>query len=291
MAQAGCATLLIEGEKSPRFRLGDPPLPETYGILRRLGVLDSFQNRLLVHQGEGVDFDGLLLGNAAARGAACHEQTRATDLILDGERVLGARLQTPDGVAREVRCRVLVDATGRQAFLANQASLPKTESPQCKTAIWGHYRGACRDAGEPTAAGALPACVQDSWFWFIPLSEDITSIGVVGDSAELLQGRRQPAEVFEDELVKRPDLAARLMNAELASQLHVTREFLYVPHRAGEGWVALADAFGFSDSYHPLSVFFTMKSGELAADAIVDSLARNDFSARRLEQALGVPQP
>ena len=55
--------------------------------------------------------------------------------------------------------------------------------------------------------------------------------------------------------------------------------------------MALADAFGFSDSYHPLSVFFTMKSGELAADAIVDSLARNDFSARRLEQALGVPQP
>src|SRR5262249_32766314 len=51
---------------------------------------------------------------------------------------------------------------------------------------------------------------------------------------------------------------------------------------AGPGWVLIGDAFGFLDPLYSSGVLLALKSGELAADAIAEGLAKGDVSASQL---------
>jgi flavin-dependent dehydrogenase len=65
----------------------------------------------------------------------------------------------------------------------------------------------------------------------------------------------------------------------------VTSDFSYRASRcAGEGWVLVGDAFGFLDPMYSSGVYFALKSGELAADAINEAFEAGDFSAQRLSR-------
>ena len=63
----------------------------------------------------------------------------------------------------------------------------------------------------------------------------------------------------------------------------VARDFSYRARRvAGDGWVLVGDALGFIDPIYSTGVFLALKSGEMAADAILEGFASGDLSASRL---------
>lgn len=315
IAEAGFATLLVEREKVPRFHVGESLMPEAYWTFQRLGVLDKMKQSDFVKkvsvqfvsstgaesqpfffkehdprecsqtwQVTRADFDKMLFDNAAEKGAECHDQTRVLDIIRERNRVVGVTLKTADGELHEVRSKVLVDATGQQALLANRLGL-RVDNPELrKVAIWGYYRGARRDPGEHGGATViLHTQDKSSWFWYIPLADNVTSIGVVGDRDYLLKDRGEPSDVFEDELVKCPALVERLMDAELISEFRTAREFSYTTKRhAGDGWVLVGDAWGFIDPIYSSGVYFALRSGELAADSIIAGLRSGDTSEAQL---------
>lgn len=315
IAEAGFSTLLVEREKVPRFHVGESLMPEAYWTFQRLGVLEKMKQSDFVKkvsvqfvsssgaesqpfffkehdprecaqtwQVTRADFDKMLFDNAAEHGAECYDQTRVMDIIRNKDRVVGVTLKTADGQLREVRSQVLVDATGQQALLANRLGLRVDNPDLRKVAIWGYYRGARRDPGEHGGATIiLHTQDKSSWFWYIPLADDITSIGVVGDRDFLLKGRGDPSDVFEDELVKCPALVERLMDAELTSEFRTAKEFSYTTKQhAGDGWVMVGDAWGFIDPIYSSGVYFALRSGELAADAIVEGLRKGDTTAAQL---------
>lgn len=315
VAMAGYRTLLVEREKLPRFHVGESLMPETYWQLERLGVLERMRNSSFVkkvsvqfvsHTGresqpfvfpdhdprdcsrtwqvERAEFDKLLYDNAALKGADCYDETRALEVLFDGERATGVRLERPGRPPLDVQARVVVDATGQQAMLANRLQLKVDDPYLRKAAIWGYYRGARREPGENGGATIiLHTDEKRSWFWFIPLANDVTSIGVVGDSSYLLKGRGKPATVFEDELVKCPALVQRLLQAQLISDFRVLREYSYrTTRQTGDGWVLVGDALGFVDPIYSSGVFLALRSGEMAADAIVEGFQTGDLSAAGL---------
>jgi hypothetical protein len=51
---------------------------------------------------------------------------------------------------------------------------------------------------------------------------------------------------------------------------------------SGDGWVLIGDAFGFLDPLYSSGVLLALRSGEMAADAIVEGLAKNDVSAAQI---------
>ena len=62
-----------------------------------------------------------------------------------------------------------------------------------------------------------------------------------------------------------------------------TKDYSYRSKQvAGDGWVLVGDAFGFLDPLYSSGVLLALKSGELAADAIVEGLAKGDTSAAQL---------
>jgi len=242
-----------------------------------------------------AEFDKMLFDNAAKKGAACHDQTRVLEVCFDSvssdggktasERATGVLLQQAAAPPMRVAAKVVVDATGQQALIANRLGLRRDNPDLRKAAIWQHFRGAYRDEqGGGVKTVIMHTTDKQSWFWYIPLSGDLVSVGVVGDRDYLFEkGRGTPAKVFADELKKCSTLQCWLDDAQPAGELHVAKEFSYSTERsAGDGWVLVGDAWGFIDPIYSSGVYFALKSATLAADCILAGLRTDDVSAATL---------
>lgn len=316
VAAEGWRTLLVERERMPRFHIGESLMPETFWTLERLGVLDRLRGGAFVRK-QGVQFvtqegketkpfhflmhdprecsltyhvershfDQVLFENAREKGAECLDGTRVLDVDLgaDERRVT---LRTANGGERTVRTRVVVDATGLSAMLAGRLGLKQMYDDLRKSAIWTYYRGARRaPEGEAELTTIMHTRSKNTWFWYIPLSNDTVSVGVVGDSDHLLKGRGTPEQVFAEERASCQRLEERLAGAEQCDELRVAKEFSYrTTQQAGEGWVLVGDAYGFLDPIYSSGVFLALRSGEAAADCINEGLEQGDVSGAQLSK-------
>lgn len=316
IADAGHSTLLLERERFPRFHVGESLMPETYWTLKRLGVLDEMRKRSFppkvgvqfvssstkesapfmfrehddrdssqTWHVERAEFDNLLFKNAASKGADCRDGSRVLDIDLNGEDGLKTvTYQSADGEKHTVKTRVVVDATGQQAMLANRLGLVEVNENLKKASIWTYYVGAERSE-DPDRNTTIILHTEDKacWFWYIPLANDTVSVGLVGDHKQLLKGRGKPEDIFAEELAKCPGVVRRIADARRVGDFNVAKEFSYTTRQhAGDGWVLVGDAFGFIDPVYSSGVFLALKSGEMAADAVVEGLQTDNLSAEQL---------
>ncbi|MDX1390546.1 MAG: tryptophan 7-halogenase, partial [Acidobacteriota bacterium] len=176
-------------------------------------------------------------------------------------------------------------ATGQWGRLSRTVRLKLTDPSRPPRSFYPGSGGARRDEGIDEGATLLFWTRHaKSWFWFIPLPDDVVSVGVVGPLEHLLANRTSdPRTVFDEELDNCPALQERLANAEQILEVHAVRDFSYLSTRiAGDGWVLAGDAFGFLDPIYSTGVYLALKSAELAADSILSAFRENDFSAARL---------
>ena len=316
IAREGHSVLLLDRDAFPRYRVGESLMPATYWTLQRLGVLDKLgasayprkhSVQFFSHDGRAsmpfyfseverhessvtwqvdrMSFDRMLLDNARSSGAEVREQVNVKDVLFDGSRATGVLAEHADGRREEIRARVVVDATGQTALIARKLRLKNPDPELRHASFFTRYRGALRDEGiDEGATLIMRTTANRSWFWYIPLPDDVVSVGVVGPVEHLLKGRSSdPGTVFREEIERCPTLQSRIRNAEQIAEVRVMRDFSYISHRiAGDGWVMAGDAFGFLDPIYSTGVFLALKSAELAADAVNDAFARQDFSAARL---------
>ncbi len=315
VAQAGHSVLLVDRDSMPRPHVGESLMPESYWVFKRLGLLDAlaqtnFPRKVGVQfvndtgresqpfffrthdprpssetwHVDRAEFDHLLFKNAAAHGADCHEAVRVTDVVMERNRAVGVLLSDSSGERHRVAARVVVDATGQQTLLASKLGIRRPNPHLKKAALWRHYRGGDRDeSGGGVKTLILHSSGKRSWFWYIPQSDNLVSVGCVGDSDYLLKGRASPEQTFAEELAQCEGVRKRLAQATPADKLQVDREFSYSTNQpAGEGWVLVGDAWGFVDPVYSSGVYFALKSAELAADCVAEGLARDDTSAAQL---------
>ncbi len=249
-------------------------------------------------QVERSEFDKMLFDRAAELGADCHDSTRLLDVVFEPSatqvepsaseeelpRATGVIVRDRDGNDQRIECRVVVDATGQQAFIAGKLGLKEINPMLKKAAVWTYYKDAMRGEGDNQGATiVLNSENKNSWFWFIPQSRGITSIGCVGDHQYLLKGRGTPEEIFNDELSRCPGLQPRLEGATRVGQFRTAKEFSYTTkEHVGPGWVLIGDAFGFLDPVYSSGVYFALEMGVRAGDAIVEGLQKDDLSAQQL---------
>ena len=315
VADAGFSTALVEREKMPRFCVGESLMPETYWTLERLGVLEKMKASSFIRKVgvqfvspsgkesqpflfdrydprdcsqtwhvERADFDMLLFENARQKGAECRDQTRMLDVAIHDATPHAIRIQNAGGSSQNLSAKVVVDATGQHAFLANRLGLRVTDPHLRKAAIWGYYRGAKRSSeGSSELTTILHTEEKRNWFWYIPMSSDLVSVGLVGDNDELLRQNGSPETVFHAEKIRCPGLQERVTGAELVGRLRVAKEFSYsTSDHVGNGWVMVGDAYGFIDPIYSTGVMLALKSGEMAADCITEGLRVGNTSAEQL---------
>ena len=324
LAQAGLKVGLFEREKFPRFHIGESLIPETYWVLKRLNMLDKMQKSRFVkkysvqfvnaHGKESApfyfwdnkphecsqtwqvvrsEFDQMMLDNAREHGVDAHDGVHVVEVLFEGDgeadraehpQAIGVAIKQ-DGQRREIRAKVVLDASGQAAMLMNRMKLRVWDPVLNKGAIWTYWQGAYRDTGRDEGATmVLQTPGRDGWFWYIPQHDNIVSLGVVAPFDYLFKGRKGDHEAtYFEEVEKTPAVKKRIADAKRVTGFFATRDYSYRATRvAGNGWVLVGDAFGFLDPLYSSGVLLALKSGELAADAIIDGLQKGDTSGAQL---------
>jgi flavin-dependent dehydrogenase len=315
IAQQGVHVELFEREHFPRFHIGESLIPETYWVLKRLNMLPKMQQSHFVKkysvqfvnssgknsapfyfwdnkphecsqtwQVARSEFDLMMLNNAREQGVDVHEGVRVHDVLFDGDRAVGISIREEDGSFREVRSRVVIDASGQYGLLMNRLRLRVWDPTLNKGAIWTYWEGAYRDTGRDEGATlVIQTGNKNGWFWYIPLHNDIVSVGVVGPFDYLFKGRGGYPQTYEEEVEGCPGVKERVASARRVTGYFATKDYSYRSIRvAGDGWVLVGDAFGFLDPLYSSGVLLALKSGELAADAVVEGLAAGNTSGAQL---------
>ena len=91
------------------------------------------------------EFDQMMLENAREHGVTAHEGVRVRDVIFEDDRAVGVVIQQEDGSTREVRAKVVVDASGQSGLLMNKFKLRIWDPVLNKGAIWTYWKGAYRE--------------------------------------------------------------------------------------------------------------------------------------------------
>jgi flavin-dependent dehydrogenase len=230
------------------------------------------------------EFDQMMLDNARESGVEVHEGARVLEVLFADERATGVRVRTEDGAEREVTSAVVVDASGQSALLQNRLGLRVWDPVLNKVAVWSYWKGAYRDSGpDEGATVVLQTANRMGWFWYIPLHDDVVSVGVVAPASYLFEGRGGPERVYREEIERSPAVRRRLADARSVAGTFATKDYSYRSRRvAGDGFVLVGDAFQFLDPLYSSGVLLALRSGALAADAIVEGLRRGDTSGAQL---------
>lgn len=319
LAQKGHRVELYEREHFPRFHIGESLIPHTYRVLDRLGMLPKLKSSHFVkkysvqfvnqrgklsepfyfvdhnpHESSQTwqvrrsEFDHAMLDNAREHGVRVHEGARVLEVLFEGEKAVGIRVKPEDGPEREVRARVVVDASGQSSMLIDRLDLREWDPVLKKAAVWTYWKGAYRDEGKDAGATVVIQTEgKNGWFWYIPLHDDILSVGVVAGYDYLFQNRasKDLETIYFEEVAKAPGLQPRLANATRCDIFRAQKEYSYRAKRvAGDGWCLVGDAFGFLDPLYSSGVLLALTSGMMAADAIADGLAANDTSEAALRK-------
>jgi flavin-dependent dehydrogenase len=175
-----------------------------------------------------------------------------------------------DGEELELEARWILDASGRDAFLGKQLQLPKSDLGMPKKfATFGHFHGVRRN--DPPADGYITIVrLSFGWFWIIPLDSEKTSVGLVQTLEHFRATGLKPDECFEQVVATTPELQKRLGNAVRVNEFSVAGDYTYrYLENAGPRWMLIGDAAGFIDPIFSSGVMLAIKSGYLAANAIV----------------------
>jgi flavin-dependent dehydrogenase len=299
LAQHGRRVAILEREAFPRYHIGESLMPYTWFTFERLGVLDWFEQaacpkkysvqfvsttgkvsqpfyffETIKHpcsttwQVLRSDFDRMLLDNARDKGADVRQGTVVRDLLMDGERAVGVRADSAGGSAT-LRADAVIDASGRDTLLASKLGWKRRDPDLTKISLFAYYRGAKRDPGLDEGATTVAYIPEKGWFWYIPLPDDVVSVGVVAEADYLYRDTRDPEAIFAREAGECIWIADHLSTGTRIEPVRVTGEFSYRAESiGGDGFCLAGDAFSFLDPVFSTGVFMALKSGEMAADAV-----------------------
>jgi FAD-dependent halogenase len=309
----GHRVLVLEKERFPRYQIGESLLPSTiHGVCRLTGVADDlaaagFMRKRggtfrwgaspepwtfsfgvsprmsgptsFAYQVERSRFDQILLDNARKRGAQVLEGCAVTDVIADADRVRGVRYTGEDGTEREALARYVVDASGSKSRLFHHVGGSREYSEFFRSlALFGYFTGG-RRMPEPNSGNILCVAFDSGWFWYIPLSENLTSVGAVvrRESASKVQG--DPEQALAELIAECPMIEDYLSGAERVTdgqygKLRVRKDYSY--HQTAfwrPGLILVGDAACFVDPVFSSGVHLATYSALLAARSINSALA------------------
>jgi len=317
LSAKGRSVLVLEKEKFPRYHIGESLMPYCWFTLDRLGLVEEMDRRAFTKkysvqfvtpdgrqsqpfyffqhydhpsavtwQIERSEFDQMMLDNARSKGAEICEQTPVSRVLKDDTgRVVGVEARGPDGKTFHVHAPVTIDCSGRDRVAAGREGWFTKDPMLNKIAIWSYWRGAKRDPGIDEGNTTVAYVEGRGWFWYIPLKDDIISVGVVAEKDYLFDEGKDPAAIMAREIQRNAWIQEHLSEGSQFGQYWVTAEFSYrSKHPATDGLVLAGDAFAFLDPVFSSGVFLALKSGEMAADTVDAALTAGDTSGARFAE-------
>jgi flavin-dependent dehydrogenase len=313
LGQQGHSVVLFERETFPRFHIGESLLSTANDAFAALGVAKQIESatfppkwgaRLFTHNGQSgryvdftdvrevtrpqtyqvcrQEFDRILLERAREVGVEVREACNVITCEFEPNAAIIDVASRGDSAAGRVRVRALVDATGRGGLLARKFNLRTDEPRLANIAIFSHYTNVPRLEGPRPDDIRLVARSDAGWFWLIPISKELTSIGVVLPKAlyRKLANGSAPEETLNRTISDTPIVAEFMREARREWPVRVEKDFSYSASRyAGHRWILAGDAGSFLDPVFSTGVSIAMESGMEAAAELHRALVKDNFAA------------
>ncbi|MFJ4671485.1 tryptophan halogenase family protein [Kitasatospora purpeofusca] len=328
VAMQGHRVLLLEKEFFPRYQIGESLLPSTvHGVCRMLGVTEELAAQSFpvkrggtfrwgarpepwtfsfavsprmtgptsfAYQVERSRFDEILLNNAKRKGVTVREGCSVTSVVEEGDRVTGLRYTDSEGSEHEVGARFVIDASGNKSRLFSSVGGTRDYSEFFRSlALFGYFENGKR-LPEPYSGNILSVAFDSGWFWYIPLSDTLTSVGAVvrREMAEKVQGDKEEAYkalIAECPLISEYLADARRVTTGDYGELRIRKDYSYLQTAFWRpGMILVGDAACFVDPVFSSGVHLATYSALLAARSINSILAGdldektalNEFEAR-----------
>lgn len=245
-------------------------------------------------------FDLLLLKNAEANGAQ----------VFCGARVLKVNFDDPEIVTVTVRlgskevdftARMVVDASGRQTLVGRQLKMKITDPVFDQYALHTWFEGLDRRALATTPDEVDYIFVhwlqvKDTWVWQIPITDTITSVGVVTQKKRFVSANTDREKFFWEFVESRPELNEVLRKATRIRPFTAEGDYSYAMKQiCGDRFVLVGDAARFVDPIFSSGVSVALNSARLACKDIIEayrgdgkfSKAAFDTYESKLRRAVG----
>lgn len=304
LVQRGFKVLVLEKQAFPRFSIGESLLAQSLELLEQAGMLEAvhaagFQYKngaAFAHNGRYVtfnfaeksspgpgytfqviraDFDQLLITQAQRMGAQVRFEAEIVSATFGAEGpVVTARNRS--GAEEIFRPRFVLDASGFGRTLPRLLDLEQPTNLPVRCALYTqvHDHIPSGDFDRQKILITTHPRHRDVWYWLIPFSNGVASMGVVA-TPELLEN--YPGS-HDDRLWalhrEVPALQKLLANA---SQLFPAGQLkgysAKVKRMYGDGYALLGNAAEFLDPVFSSGVTIALKSAHLAANVLARQLA------------------
>ena len=307
VALRGHRVLLLEKDRMPRHQIGESLLPSTvHGICPLLGVSDeirsaNFMRKLggtfrwgkskepwtfnfstspsmtgptsYAYQVERAKFDHILLNNAQKRGVEVRQGYIVDSLVFDGERVGGVHAIDHAGHASSLRARHVADTSGNLSRIYAHVGERVYSRLFQNIALYGYYHNGKRLQG-PNQGNILSAAFDHGWFWYIPLTDALTSVGAVVASEHAAKVRCDQESAMQEFIAACPMIDDYLRHATRVTEgpygtLRIRKDYSYCCTKFwSPGMVLAGDAACFVDPVFSSGVHLATYSALLAARSI-----------------------
>ncbi len=313
LARDGHKVMIIEKDIHPRDHVGESLTPSTNLVFDKLGFLDKMNDAGFVHKpGTGwnaprsplwkfVDIwlfeyplegtpqpytysverdvmDTMLLRHAHENGAKVLQGVKVKNVIWENDRVVGVRAAVSDGWERDLRAKMVVDATGRRCFMASQLGLKKKDPNFNQFCIYSWFRGV-KQPPEKYAGFTLFYFIglNKAWSWHIPLRNDVMSMGVVVNKDDFQKSGKDTDEFFYSLVRRNRTFTHAMQDAERIRPWWIEGDYSYkVDKFTGPGRMLIGDAVRFVDPIFSSGVDVALFSSLYAYETITKAWTNGD---------------
>jgi halogenation protein CepH len=313
VAMQGNRVVVLEKEKFPRWQIGESLLPSTvHGVCRLTGVADQLAQAgftvkrggtqrwgsnpepwtfsfsvspkmtgqtSFAYQVERSKFDKILLDHARSKGADVREECAVTEIIGDDDRVRGVSYVDATGKARQINAKYVVDASGNRSRIHKEVGGSRKYSEFFRSiALISYFEGGKR-LPPPNSGNILSAAFNSGWFWYIPLTKTLTSVGAVVRREEASKIQGDPEEALQALIAECPIISDYLKDAKRVTegeygQFRVRKDYSYLNTKFWRpGMILVGDAACFVDPIFSSGVHLATYSALLAARSINSAIA------------------
>jgi FADH2 O2-dependent halogenase len=311
LSKAGITNTIIEAAIHPRSHVGESMVTSSTRVFDEIGFLETMEREGFIHKfgaswhapngrefgiefgefpQEGIDqdytyhvdrskFDLLLLKHAEALGSKVVQGVHVKQVLFENGQAVGVRVKLGDQEV-DLKSKIVVDASGRNTLLGNQLKLKKKDPIFDQYAVHAWFEGVDRGAGHSADFIHIYFLeVERGWVWQIPISAEITSVGVVADKKVFRQYNNNPEEFFNSHIDTNKGLEKALGSAGRVNDFKTEGDYSYSLARfVGDGFLCIGDAARFVDPIFSSGVSVALYSAKYASEQIVYALDKGDFS-------------
>jgi geranylgeranyl reductase family protein len=319
MCKRGARVLVLEEKHMPREKLcGEFVTPECFPTLQRLGVIKRMlfagaqkitRVSLVADSGKSVEsrvseisdddngfamslsrgrFDQILFEAAREAGAECLEGYAARDCKFDDAYGRVETLSLKKGARVSFKAPIIVDASGRNSrWMVGKQERVAGRRGSRLYALKAHFTG-IQGINDQVELYFF----RQGYGGFTLVEDGLVNLCFIVAEGALKSAGGEASKVVEDTLMKNSLASERLSNASVVGKWYSGGPLTFGRRRLGrDNVIAIGDASGMIDPFTGTGIQIAVRTGEMAAEAIIEVLGRDCSSTYREQVGTRRPGP